>query len=83
MKTAVVQSLSITGGMIVVRYCLKCSRISATFEALVDFETGMTVTSGCVEGGVSTEIVAADARKVGVITRDDMRVLPTPATAFI
>ena len=78
-----VQSLSITGGMTVVRFCLKCSRISATFEALVDFETGMTVTSGCVEGGVSTEIVAADARAVGVITREDMRVLPTAATAFI
>ena len=74
-----VQSLSITGGMTVVRFCLKCSRISATFEALVDFVTGMTFILAGEEGRVLAAVVGTDAREVGVITREDKC---TPASAF-
>ena len=73
------QSLSITGGMTVVRFCLKCSRISATFEALVDFETGMTFILAGEEGRVLAAVVGTDVREVGVIIREDKRVLPASA----
>ena len=43
------ESLSMTGGMLDVRFCRSCSMTSATFRELASFETGITVTS---PGGV-------------------------------
>lgn len=42
------ESLSMTGGMVDVRFCFSCSMTSATFEELASFVTGMTATSLCV-----------------------------------
>ena len=43
------ESLSITGGILDVRFCRSCSMTSATFRELASLETGMTATS---RGGV-------------------------------
>jgi hypothetical protein len=48
------ESLSMTGGMVDVRFFLSCSMTSATFEELASFVTGITDSS---LGGVSAAFV--------------------------
>lgn len=49
-KMVGMDSLSMTGGILALRFCLNCSMTSATFSELASLETGITLIS--LEGGV-------------------------------